>query len=280
MTLPFSQRFLALAKERSPLCVGIDPSAEALKGWGLPDDAAGLRAFCQGLVETCAPLVASVKPQSAFFERHGPAGLEVLRQTVEAATAHGALVIVDAKRGDIGSTAVAYGETFLGPRSPFRGDAMTLSAYLGLGSLAPIFEIARREGAGVFVVIRSSNPEGSELQRARLPDGRSVAECLADEITVANAAASSDELGCIGAVLGATQGAEAAELADRLPHSLLLVPGIGAQGATIADVQRDFARHYGRVVPSISRGIAGAGPAAADLKRAVERYIAEIRSAA
>jgi len=208
------------------------------------------------------------------------AGLGVLRQTVEAATAHGALVIVDAKRGDIGSTAVAYGETFLGPRSPFRGDAMTLSAYLGLGSLAPIFEIARREGAGVFVVIRSSNPEGSELQRARLPDGRSVAECLADEITESNAAASSDELGCIGAVLGATQGAEADELAERLPHSLLLVPGIGAQGATIADVRRDFARHYGRVVPSISRGIAGAGPAAADLKRAVEHYIAEIRSTA
>ena len=115
MTLPFSQRFLALAKERSPLCVGVDPSAEALKEWGVPDDAAGLRDFCQRLVETCAPLVASVKPQSAFFERHGPAGLEVLRQTVEAATAHGALVIVDAKRGDIGSTAVAYGETFLGP---------------------------------------------------------------------------------------------------------------------------------------------------------------------
>jgi len=279
MTLPFSQRFLALATERSPLCVGIDPSAEALKGWGLPDDAAGLRGFSQRLVETCAPLVASVKPQSAFFERHGPAGLEVLRQTVEAASAHGALVIIDAKRGDIGSTAVAYGETFLGPKSPYRGDAMTLSAYLGLGSLAPIFEIARREGAGVFVVIRSSNPEGSGLQRARLPNGRSVAESLADEITEANAA-SSDEVGCIGAVLGATQGAEADELAERLPHSLLLVPGIGAQGATIADVRRDFARHYGRVVPSISRGIARAGPAAADLKRAVERYIAEIRSAA
>src|SRR3954469_19740121 len=147
MMAPFQKRFVELAAERSPLCVGIDPSAESLKGWGLTDDINGLRAFCDGLVETCAPLVASVKPQSAFFERHGPAGLEGLRQTGEAATAHGALVIVDAKRGDIGSTAVAYGETFLGPRSPFRGDAMTLSAYLGLGSLAPIFEIARREGA-------------------------------------------------------------------------------------------------------------------------------------
>jgi len=139
-------------------------------------------------------------------------------------------------------------------------------------------EIARREGAGVFVVVRSSNPEGSELQQARLRDGRSVAEHLADGITARNAADAPDGLGLVGAVLGATQGAEAGALADRLPHSLLLVPGIGAQGATIADVRRDFARHYGRVIPSVSRGIAGAGPNAADLKRAVERYIAEIRS--
>ena len=279
MTRQFQQRFAALARERSPLCVGIDPSAEAVQGWGLPDDMAGLRAFCERLVEVCAPLVASVKPQTAFFERHGPAGMDVLRQTIEAAKGHGALVIIDAKRGDIGSTASAYGEAFLGPRSPFGGDAMTLSAYAGLGSLAPIFETARREGAAVFVLVRSSNPEGSELQQARLPDGRSVAEGLADAIAALNSADAVDGLGPIGAVLGATQGAEAAALADRLPNSLLLVPGIGAQGATIADVRRDFARHYSRVIPSISRGIARAGPAAADLKRAVERHIAEIRGA-
>lgn len=278
MTPRFEQRFLALAKQRSPLCVGIDPSAEALKGWGLPDDVAGLRSFCERLAETCAPLVASVKPQVAFFERHGPAGMEVLRRTVEAARSHGALVIIDAKSGDIGSTATAYGEAYLGRSSPYGGDALTLSAYLGLGSLSPIFDIARREGAGVFVVVRSSNPEGSELQQARLRDGRSVAEHLADGITALNAAEVEDGLGYIGAVLGATQGAEAGALAGRLPCSLLLVPGIGAQGATIADVVRDFARHYGRVIPSISRGIAGAGPGVADLKRAVERYIAEIRS--
>jgi len=278
MTLPFQQRFLALARDRSPLCVGIDPSAEALKDWGLRDDVAGLRSFCERLAETCAPLVASVKPQSAFFERHGPPGMEVLRRTVEAAKSHGALVIIDAKRGDMGSTAVGYGEAFLGPVSPFGGDAVTLSPYLGLGALTPILEIARREGAGVFVVVRSSNPEGSELQQARLRDGRSVAEHLADGITARNAADAPDGLGLVGAVLGATQGAEAGALADRLPHSLLLVPGIGAQGATIADVRRDFARHYERVIPSVSRGIAGAGPEAADLKRAVERYVAEIRS--
>jgi orotidine-5'-phosphate decarboxylase len=280
MTPSFQQRFAALARERSPLCVGIDPSAEALQGWGLADDLAGLRAFCECLVEACAPLVASVKPQTAFFERHGPAGMEVLQQTIEAAKSHGALVIIDAKRGDIGSTASAYGEAFLGPRSPFGGDAMTLSAYAGLGSLAPIFEIARREGTGVFVLIRSSNPEGSELQQARLPHGRSVAEHLADEIAAFNAAGAVEGLGPIGAVLGATHGAEAAALADRLPNALLLVPGIGAQGATIADVRRDFARHSSRVIPSISRGIARAGPAPADLRRAVERHIAEIRGTA
>jgi orotidine-5'-phosphate decarboxylase len=280
MTQPFQKRFLALAAERSPLCVGIDPSAESLNGWGLADDLEGLRAFCERMVEACAPLTAIVKPQAAFFERHGPAGMEVLRQTVEGAKSHGSLAIVDAKRDDIGSTAVAYGDAFLGPRSPFGGDAMTLSAYLGLGSLAPIFDIAKREAAGVFVLVRSSNPEGSELQQARLPDGRSVAEHVADQITARNRADEPDGLGFIGAVLGATQGREAADLADRLPNSLLLVPGIGAQGATIADVRRDFGRHFSRVIPSISRGIARAGPGAADLRRAVERQIAELRGTA
>ncbi|MBV9153337.1 MAG: orotidine-5'-phosphate decarboxylase [Alphaproteobacteria bacterium] len=278
MTVPFQQRFAALAKERSPLCVGIDPSAEALRGWGLADDVAGLRAFCERLVESCASLVASVKPQTAFFERHGPAGMEVLRDTVERAHRQGALVIIDAKRGDIGSTAVAYGEAFLGAQSPFGGDAITLSPYLGLGSLTSIFEIARERGAGVFVLVRSSNPEGSELQRARLTDGRAIAEHIADEITALNAAEAADRLGLIGAVLGATQGEEAGALADRLPHSLLLVPGIGAQGATIADLRRDFAQHYERIIPSVSRGIARAGPDPADLRRAVERTIAEIRA--
>src|SRR5262249_19518342 len=101
MTVPFHQRFRALAKERSPLCVGIDPSAEAVAGWGLTDDAAGLRTFCERLVDTCAPLVAAMKPQAAFFERQGPEAMAVLRDTVAAAKAHGTLVIIDAKPGDI-----------------------------------------------------------------------------------------------------------------------------------------------------------------------------------
>jgi orotidine-5'-phosphate decarboxylase len=277
MTVPFQKRFVALAAERSALCVGIDPSADSLKGWGLPDDLQGLASFCKRMVEVCAPRVACVKPQSAFFERHGPAGMAVLRRTVDAARSHGALVIIDAKRGDIESTAAAYGDAFLGPQSPFGGDAITVHAYLGFGSLTPIVERARREAAGLFVVVRSSNPEGSELQQAKLPDGRSVAEHLADQIAAANAADGERGLGLIGAVVGATLGREAADVAGRLPSSLLLVPGVGAQGATFADVRGNFGAHYSRVIPSLSRAIAGAGPRPDDLRREVERLIAEMR---
>lgn len=280
MVAPFQQRFLALSAERSALCAGIDPSAESLRAWGLTDDAQGLRAFCERMVEACAPLVAVVKPQAAFFERHGPAGMEVLRDTVAAARSHGALAIIDAKRGDIASTAVAYGEAFLGPHSAFGGDAMTVNPYLGFGSLAPILEIARRAAAGVFVVVRSSNPEGAELQQALTADGRSIAERLADDIAADNAVDRSDGIGPIGAVVGATLGREAATLAARMPNALLLVPGIGAQGATVADVRRDFGQHYWRVIPSVSRSIAGAGPGADALKRQVERLIAAVRGAA
>lgn len=280
MTVTFQERFISLAAERSALCVGIDPSGESLREWGMADDVAGLRAFCERMVEVSAPLVAAVKPQAAFFERHGPAGMEVLRHTVAHARSFGALAIIDAKRGDIASTAAAYGDAFLGPRSAFGGDAITLSPYLGFGSLTPIFDIARREAAGVFVVVRSSNPEGSELQRATMPDGRSVAEQMADQIAACNRADRQGEFGLIGAVVGATQRGEAAKLADRLPNALLLVPGIGAQGATVAEVRSNFGIHYGRAIPSISRAIARAGPGAADLRRQIERYVAEVRSTA
>jgi orotidine-5'-phosphate decarboxylase len=276
MAVPFQTRFARLAAERSPLCVGIDPSADALKAWGLADDPAGLRIFCQRMVEVCAPLVASIKPQAAFFERHGPDGMAVLRDTVTQAHGHGTLAIVDAKCGDISSTAAAYGEAFLGPKSPFAGDALTVSAYLGFAALEPIFAVARREAAGIFVVVRSSNPEGAGLQHAVMQDGRSVAERLADDIADRNAAALQDGVGPIGAVVGGTLGAEVAALSARMPTALLLVPGIGAQGATSADVRQNFAEHYVRVIPSMSRSVAGAGPDPGELRRQVERQIADI----
>lgn len=258
--------------------MGIDPSAESLRSWCLPDSVDGLSAFCQRLVEICAARAAVIKPQAAFFERHGPNGMAVLRDTVVAAQRRGALVLIDAKRGDIDSTAVAYGEAFLGRDGSFGGNAMTVHPYLGFRALAPIRETAERAGAGVFVVVRSSNPEGSWLQQARLADGRSVAERLADDIAAANAE-NGNELGPVGAVVGATLGAEAGALAARMPNALILVPGVGAQGATIADVRRDFGPHYARVIPSISRGIARAGPNPDALREAIERCIAEARAA-
>jgi orotidine-5'-phosphate decarboxylase len=226
------------------------------------------------MVEVCAPLVAVLKPQAAFFERHGPDGMAVLCETVAAIHERGALALIDVKRGDIGSTAVGYGEAFLGPNSPFRGDAITVNPYLGFGSLTPIIDIARRSGTGVFVVVRSSNPEGTQLQRAETTGGRSVAECLALDIAAANGA---EPLGPIGAVVGATLADEAALLAAAMPNALLLVPGVGAQGATIADVRREFGPHYGRVIPSVSRGISRAGPDPGALADRVKRYIAEAR---
>jgi orotidine-5'-phosphate decarboxylase len=274
---PFAQRFVGLAAKRSPLCVGIDPSPESLADWGLPDNTAGLRAFCERLAEICGPHVAAVKPQVAFFERHGPAGMEVLRDTVALAQRGGALVIIDAKRGDIASTAVAYGEAFLGRRSPFAGDAMTVSPYLGFASLAPIYAIARREAAGIFVVVRSSNVEDNGLQRAIMPDGASVAENLARDIAAYNATAGEGELGPIGGVIGATLGDEATRLTAVLSNGLLLVPGIGAQGATIADVRRDFAADYARVVPSISRAVSRAGPTADGLRAKLEEFTTAAR---
>lgn len=278
MTLPFQTRFVALAAERSPLCVGIDPSRESLAEWGVSDDARGLRTFCERLVAAAAPRVATVKPQVAFFERLGPSGMAVLRDTVDQARAHGALVILDAKRGDISSTATAYGEAFLGPDSAFGGDAITVSAYLGFGSLAPILDIARAAAAGAFVVVRSSNPEGGDVQRARLPNGHTVAENLADRITADNAAGVENGLGPIGAVVGATLGDETIGLVERLPNALMLVPGIGAQGATIADVRANFGRHCRRVIPSISRGVSRAGPDPEALRRRVEQYVEECRA--
>ncbi|HVC52125.1 MAG TPA: orotidine-5'-phosphate decarboxylase [Stellaceae bacterium] len=269
----FQARFDALAAARSPLCVGVDPSTDALTQWGLTLDAAGLRRFCDTLVDACAPLVAAIKPQVAFFERFGPIGMAVLRDTVERARSHGALVIIDTKVGDISSTAAAYGEAFLGPGSPFGGDAITASAFLGFGSLAPIVAVARREQAMVFVVVRSSNPEGAELQHAVMRDGRTVAERLADDITAENGG----DNGPLGAVVGATLGSEARTVAARMPDALMLVPGIGAQGATIADVRGDFGAHYRRVIPSLSRGIAGAGPDPGALRDTVLRHNAVIR---
>jgi orotidine-5'-phosphate decarboxylase len=267
----FAERFLKLAETRSPLCLGVDPSVELLRQWGLSLDATGLRGFCDRLMEAMGDRVAIVKPQSAFFEQFGPDGMAELVRLVGMIRERGALALLDVKRGDIGHTLEAYADAMLGHGSPFGGDAMTVSAYLGFGALKPLLQKAVDRGCGVFVVVRSSNPEGRALQDARLADGRTVATALADDITAYNNALSTG-VGPVGAVMGATLEGAATETLAHLPNALLLAPGIGAQGATFDDLARNFGPAAQRALPSVSRSILGKGPSVAALREAIERH--------
>ena len=154
--------------------------------WGLSDDAKGLRTFCRTCVEAFAGAVAVIKPQVAFFERHGSAGMAELESLIAEATAAGLIVIADAKRGDIDSTAEAYADAWLGDASPLAADAVTAHPYLGLGALAPLVRRAAANGRGVLVVARSSNPEGRGLQQAVTADGTGVEDMLLGEIAALN----------------------------------------------------------------------------------------------
>ncbi|MFD7493120.1 orotidine-5'-phosphate decarboxylase [Streptomyces sp. NPDC059832] len=271
---PFGARLRRAMDTRGPLCVGIDPHASLLTAWGLNDDVAGLERFTRTVVEALADRVAVLKPQSAFFERFGSRGIAVLEKAVEEARAAGTLVLMDAKRGDIGSTMGAYAATYLEKDSPLFSDAVTVSPYLGFGSLRPALDAAVLSGAGVFVLALTSNPEGAEVQRATAADGRSLAQLMLDHMAAENEGMT--PLGSVGAVVGATLGDAGANLAINGP---LLAPGIGAQGATPADLPGVFGASVGNVVPSVSRGVLSQGPDVAGLREAAERLTDEIRAA-
>jgi orotidine-5'-phosphate decarboxylase len=262
----FGARLRAAMDARGPVCAGIDPHASLLQAWGLPDDVVGLERFAMTAVEALAGEVALVKPQSAFFERHGAAGVAVLERVVAGARELGALVLLDVKRGDIGSTAQGYADAYLDPRSPLAADAMTASPYLGFGSLEPLLTTAERHGAGVFVLALTSNPEGPQFQHARTAGGTSVGGTVLAELAALNAGA--EPWGSHGAVVGATVGRTDEDLEINGP---LLVPGIGAQGGTVESVRAVFGDAVRHVVPSSSREILGAGPDPAALRAAARR---------
>ncbi len=273
MTRPnpsFWQRFSTLTEERSPFCCGVDPSDTLLHNWGLSLDAAGVGHFCDRVLEAAEDRLAIFKPQSAFFERFGPAGMMELRRFIGGAQAQGALVLLDAKRGDIGHSLAAYAEGLIGRDSPMGPDALTLNAYLGPGTLRPAVERAAEQGAMLFPVVLSSNSEGRELQAARLEDGRSVAEYLADHITDYNSI-TDEPVGPVGAVIGATLGEAAASAVERMPKSLFLAPGIGAQGASFDDVRAVFGDAIDRVIPTSSRGVLSHGPSISGLRESMEK---------
>ncbi|PZH08949.1 orotidine-5'-phosphate decarboxylase [Streptomyces sp. NTH33] len=272
---PFGARLRRAMDERGPLCVGIDPHASLLAEWGLTDDVAGLERFSRTVVEAVADRVAALKPQSAFFERFGSRGVAVLERTVEEARAAGALVVMDAKRGDIGSTMAAYAESFLRKDAPLFSDALTVSPYLGYGSLRPAVDLARESGAGLFVLALTSNPEGAEVQHAVRPDGRTVGATVLAHLAEENAGQT--PLGSFGAVVGATLGDLSSY--DLQVGGPLLAPGIGAQGATPADLPRVFGAAVRNVVPSVSRGVLRHGPDVVALRDATERFVEDVRAA-
>ncbi|MFF4848613.1 orotidine-5'-phosphate decarboxylase [Streptomyces sp. NPDC001194] len=272
---PFGTRLREAMDTRGPLCVGIDPHASLLASWGLDDNVAGLERFSRTVVEALAGQVAVFKPQAAFFERFGSRGVAVLENTVADVRAAGGLVVMDAKRGDIGSTMAAYAETFLHKDSPLFSDALTVSPYLGYGSLKPAVDLARENGAGLFVLALTSNPEGAEVQRAVREDGLTVGATMLRHLAAENAGA--EPLGSFGAVVGATLGDLSSFDLDI--NGPLLAPGVGAQGASAADLPAVFGEAARNVVPNVSRGVLRHGPYPAGLQDAAARFAAEIREA-
>jgi orotidine-5'-phosphate decarboxylase len=281
---PFGTRLHAAMAARGPLCVGIDPHPGLLTAWGLPDDVAGLERFALTVVAALADRVAVLKPQAAFFERHGSRGVAVLERVLAEAAGAGALTIADAKRGDIGSTMAAYADAFVGAGSPLAADAVTASPYLGFGALRPLLDLAATTGRGVFVLALTSNPQGPAVQHAVGADGRSVARVVLDGVRAENAAerAAGRPLGSVGAVVGATVGAATAQalgLDLAAVGGPLLAPGIGAQGATAADLRAVFGAARRAVLPSTSREVLAGGPSVAGLRSAAERTLDEVGKA-
>lgn len=268
---PFGSRLHDALRERGQLCAGIDPHASLLHAWGLDDNAAGLERFALTVVEAVAPLVSVVKPQSAFYERHGSRGVAVLERVIEESRAAGALVLLDVKRGDIGSTSQAYADAYLDPASPLAADAVTASPFLGFGSLTPMLDTARKHGAGVFVLALTSNKEGPEVQHATTDAGQTVAGSVLDQLRGLNDGA--EPLGSFGAVVGATIGDTEESLDINGP---LLAPGYGAQGGTVADLRRIFGRSVGSVLASSSRELVLPGPDQQALRDGVRRVQDEL----
>jgi len=265
----FGARLALAIATRGPLCVGIDPHPELMRAWGLPVNADGLARFCDICVQAY-PGFAVVKPQVAFFEAYGSAGFAVLERTTAALQSVGALVLADAKRGDIGSTMAAYAQAWVGA-GPLAADAVTASPYLGFGSLAPLLEAAAAHGRGVFVLAATSNPEGAGIQRAVI-DGRTVAQSVVDAAGDVNHVAAQgfgpNYLGSVGVVIGATL--------DQVPDvsalgGPILVPGVGTQGGRADALAGLGGARPGQLLPAVSREILRAGPDPRAIRVAGER---------
>jgi orotidine-5'-phosphate decarboxylase len=311
----FAARFAAVRAAYGPLVWGLDPSAELLSAWGLGDTPDGLDLFADLMLVSAPGTVGLVKPQSAFYERHGWRGIQTLQRLVTDLRLAGLLVILDIKRGDVGSTNDAYAEAYLGPDAPLAADAITVHPYLGLAAMEAYVTRAHQSGSCLLVVTRSSNREGRAIQSARsgrgrssrgfqgvaplgrssrgfqgvaprgrssrgfqgvAPRGSTVEQDLLRQIGALNARLAPGEIGPVGAVIGPTHMEPELDLAAA--GGLFLAPGVGAQGATPADVATVFAACPDRVMPSASRSLLAAGPDVNDLRAAAVALAAEVRA--
>lgn len=255
--------------ERGPLCIGIDPHPSLLTSWGLTADAGGVEQFGRHLVESLGDKVAAFKPQSAFFEAYGSAGIAALERVLADIAQTDALSILDVKRGDIGSTMTAYADAYLADGAPLAADAITVSPYLGFGSLQPAIDAAHRYERGVYVLARTSNPEGSSVQLALTGDDGSVVQSIIDAATEVNRASRQR---AVGLVVGGTHSSLGCDLSDF--NGSILVPGIGFQGGRMEDLPGLFGDAVDQVLAVVGRGIIAAGPEREALRAKVDTLLA------
>jgi len=255
----------AVQDKQNPVCVGLDPRLEQLpigirleRTASLENQAYAFEKFCSEVIDAIHDLVPVVKPQSAFFEELGPYGVLALGRVCQYASSKGLIVIMDAKRNDIGSTATAYAKAYLGTngQSAWGTDALTVSPYLGSDTLQPFVEQCRTVGAGIFVLVKTSNPGSGFLQDLSI-DSRTVSDRVADFVQSQSlmTATSPSGYGCVGAVVGATYPEQLQAMRQRMPNAWILIPGYGAQGGSASDVVHGMdSQGLGAIVNS-SRGI-------------------------
>ena len=257
MPSSFGERLLKTFASRGQLCVGMDPSVEQLKQWGLAETAAGAEQFCIQIIDNCVGEIGLLKPQVSFFEQFGSEGFAALERVLVRASEAGLIVIADAKRGDIGSTMDGYARAWLSTEGPFVADAVTVSPFLGAESLDPTIAFASSNSKGVFILAATSNPEAKVLQSSISENQRSVASNVSSYATGFN----KESLGSVGLVIGAQ-----ANLVDmdidpkKLIHTPILAPGFGAQGAKLSNARSIFGDLAGVTIFSVSRSVAGESP--------------------
>ena len=272
MPISFGERLVKTFSSSGQLCVGMDPSIQQLKKWGLPESAAGAEQFCIQIIHNCVEEIGFLKPQVSFFEQFGSEGFAVLERVLVRASEAGLIVIADAKRGDIGSTMEGYARAWLSAEGPFVADAVTVSPYLGAESLDASIAFASSNSKGVFILAATSNPEARALQSSVSENQRSVASNVASYAAGFN----KESMGSVGLVIGAQANLiDMAIETKKLIHTPILAPGFGAQGAKLSSARSIFGELADVTIFSVSRSVAGESPVG--LRDRVQSAKAELR---